>query len=180
MKMVTGMNTMAWMLAAALSCIGVSASAQTSCPIGFNDRPSIVGTWRSIGEWDGQSVEEINLKYVPGKTLSYTKCEMVTERQGFPFFGIVKYEVCTPVVECVSPHFLATITHITRSTNEIVKRTAKSKSSGSWLYFDIQSDDLLRFWVRPKNNDRTIKGIDYVMYEINKNGGYSEEWLKVQ
>lgn len=154
-----------------------SAQAQT-CPAGVNDKPGIVGTWTGAGRLHGDPVEQIAIKYVPAKTTYYTSCKWVTERGGFPSFGIVKYEVCEQKTNCISPYYEATITHITLAANEVNKKRVTGKVNGDWLYFDVQSDNLLRFWVKPKNNTSSNKEIDYVLWTMNGND-YSETWIKV-
>lgn len=169
--------------AASLMIFFIAGTNAQTCPVSVNNHPGVIGTWIGEGrDADGNATEEIVLKYIPGRTNSYTSCKWVTETGGFPFFGKVKYEVCTPVTECIAPYIQATITHITKSVNEVDKQVVKGKTNGDWLFFDVQRENLLRFWVKPKFNNNVIgnKEIDYVLWSFQHNGSLSEQWINMR
>lgn len=162
--------------------INSTAHAQT-CPINVNGHPGVVGTWIGEGrDADGNATEEIALKFIPGRVHSFTSCKWVIETGGFPFFGKTKREVCTPVTECIPPYIQATIRHFTKSINEVDTAIVQGKTNGDWLFFDVQSDNLLRFWVKPKFNNNVIgnKELDYVLWTFGKDGSFGEQWIPVR
>lgn len=135
-----------------------------ACNVSPSPSASLKGIWVDEPKpANGQPTYKFIVNYVPPKSEQITSCRWVTERAGFPSFGIVTWEECTTTQKCTAGYFEATFTLDNLTAQNSVKNVKlKGVENGTWVSFDHKrttnnsngsvTTTLYRYWLHPTSD----------------------------